>query len=148
MFFSNLEEAFHVVLGSAVPHAGVRILAHHVINGMHDVCHLLTKTSHHHKLLVKHEKKKKKKLLVKSADTSRVMQPSLLRSYRLKAQLSLSVTEPLRMMDRLKTKSYGPVKTTKKNKWDRKERSEGCISDTHEPEMDICFSSPASSHAS
>lgn len=40
-----------------------------------------------------------------SLSTSLVMQPSLLRSYRLKAQLSLSVMEPLSMMDRLMTKS-------------------------------------------
>lgn len=40
-----------------------------------------------------------------AGSTSLVMQPSLLRSYRLKAQLSLSVMEPLKIMDRLTTKS-------------------------------------------
>lgn len=52
------------------------------------------------------KKKKKKKQAVIGWFTSLVMQPSLLISYRLKAQLSLSVMEPLRMMDRLITKSY------------------------------------------
>ena len=37
--------------------------------------------------------------------TSLVMQPSLLRSYRLKAQFSLSVIVPLRMIDKPNTKS-------------------------------------------
>lgn len=36
----------------------------------------------------------------------------MLRSYRLKAQLSLSVMEPLKMMDKLTTKSYGNKKET------------------------------------
>lgn len=27
--------------GSAVPHVGVRVLPHHVVDGAHDVCHLL-----------------------------------------------------------------------------------------------------------
>lgn len=46
--------------------------------------------------------------------TSLVMQPSLLRSYRLKAQFSLSVMEPLRMMDRLMTKSCSRTRDQKK----------------------------------
>lgn len=47
-----------------------------------------------------------------SSSTSLVMQPSLLRSYRLKAQWSLSLMEPLKMMERLITKSYSRKKNT------------------------------------
>lgn len=38
--------------------------------------------------------------------TSLVMQPSLFKSYRLNAQLSRSLTVPLKMMDRPNTKSW------------------------------------------
>lgn len=48
--------------------------------------------------------------------TSLVMQPSLLRSYRLKAQLSLSVMEPRKMMDRLITKSYSRKEKERKHR--------------------------------
>lgn len=69
--------------------------------------------------------------------TSLVMQPSLLISYRLKAQLSLSVMVPLRMMDRLITKSYSrerkqalKVKTTIKTKKAQTKLCSICCIDT------------------
>ena len=37
----NLEEAFHMVSGGIVLHSGVCVLPHHVIDGRHDVQHLL-----------------------------------------------------------------------------------------------------------
>ena len=36
-----LEEVVNVLIGSVIPHAGVGVLPHHVIDGVHDVCHLL-----------------------------------------------------------------------------------------------------------
>ena len=38
-----LEETVNMILGSTVLHAGVGILPHHVIDRVHDVCHLLDK---------------------------------------------------------------------------------------------------------
>ncbi len=38
-----LEEAVNMLLGGAVPHVRVRVLSHHVIDGVHDICHLLDK---------------------------------------------------------------------------------------------------------
>lgn len=37
----HLEEAVNMILGSAVLHAGVGVFAHHVVDGVHNVCHLL-----------------------------------------------------------------------------------------------------------
>lgn len=37
----NLEEALHVFPRSVVLHCGIRVLPHHVIDGCHDVQHLL-----------------------------------------------------------------------------------------------------------
>lgn len=36
-----LEEVVNMVLGSIIPHVGVGVLPHHVIDGVHDSCHLL-----------------------------------------------------------------------------------------------------------
>lgn len=36
-----LEEIVNMLVGSIIPHAGVGVLPHHVIDGVHDVCHLL-----------------------------------------------------------------------------------------------------------
>ncbi len=36
-----LEEVVNVILGSAILHTGVGVLPHHVIDGVHDICHLL-----------------------------------------------------------------------------------------------------------
>lgn len=38
-----LEEIVDVIIGSAVLHVGVGKLPHHVVDGVHDVCHLLVK---------------------------------------------------------------------------------------------------------
>lgn len=103
-----LEEDVNVILGGAVLHARVGILAHHVIDWVHYVRHLLGNVTRV-KEMRQHEPEiqgKTKRWTLKGCRTSLVMQPSLLRSYRLKAQLSLSVMEPLKMMDRLMTKSY------------------------------------------
>lgn len=121
-------------------HVGVCILPHHVIDGVHYFCHLLEEQTEGKKC----EKdmscqcnKKKKKQAVIGWFTSLVMQPSLLISYRLKAQLSLSVMEPLRMMDRLITKSYSrerkqalKVKTTIKTKKAQTKLCSICCIDT------------------
>lgn len=112
-----LEEAVDVLPGRAVLHAGVGVLPHHVVDGVHDVRHLLGRP--------KREKKKRKhhgchvnttrlsrdyeRERENDSGTSLVMQPSLLRSYRLKAQFSLSVMEPLKMMDRFIMKSCSPT---------------------------------------
>lgn len=40
-FMFYLEEAVYVLLGSTVPHVGVGVLPHHVIDGVHDICHFL-----------------------------------------------------------------------------------------------------------
>lgn len=37
----HLEKAVDMFLWGAVPHVGVGVLAHHVIDGAHDVRHLL-----------------------------------------------------------------------------------------------------------
>lgn len=39
MFY--LEELVNMLLGSIIVHAGVGILPHHVIDGVHDICHFL-----------------------------------------------------------------------------------------------------------
>lgn len=36
-----LEEVVNMVLGSIIPHVGVGVLPHHVIDGVHDSSHLL-----------------------------------------------------------------------------------------------------------
>ena len=112
-----LEEVVNMVLGSIIPHVGVGVLPHHVIDGVHDSCHLLDggggggggdmhisniTSNYQHNIRHNFHTNSERE---NSLSTSLVMQPSLFRSYRLKAQLSLSVIEPLRMMDRLMTKS-------------------------------------------
>lgn len=122
MFY--LEEAVNMLPGSIILHVGVGVFPHHVIDGVHDIRHLLDRqkggkearinktsptasNSTQHAAFVQTGRAREN-----GSGTSLVMQPSLLRSYRLKAQLSLSVMEPLRMMDRLITKSYSRTKKT------------------------------------
>lgn len=44
---TNLEEGIHVLLGAVALYCRVGVLAHHVINGPHNLCHFLeAHTSH------------------------------------------------------------------------------------------------------
>lgn len=104
-----------MLLCSAILHAGVGILPHHVIDRVHYICHLLDKKKKKEKSRAVNITQNSATVGVSGSHTSLVMQPSLLRSYILKAQLSLSVMEPLKMIDRLVTKSCS-----------RKKKKEAC----------------------
>lgn len=116
-FDSDLEEAVDVFLRSvlrSILQAGVSVLPHHAVDGVHYIRHLLQQKQ------IKKEKGAAETVGVGRHKrwgvlglTSLVMQPSLLRSYRLKTQLSLSVMEPRRMMDRLRTRSCSKIRQRK-----------------------------------
>lgn len=99
-----LEEILHVFKCSIFFHRRISVTAHHIIDGPHDRQHFLWKVtvrwwqSQTHACI-------KESMTSRLTHTSLVMYPSLLMSYRLKAHLSFSVTEPRSRTERPITKS-------------------------------------------
>lgn len=130
-YSTHLEEPLHVLQGRVLPQDGVGVAAHHVIDGLHDVEHFLLGQERGGSLLRASDLQRRRPRPAGDASvggiflscalgnsshtygpsspqwlrTSLVMQPSLLRSYKLKAQFSLSSVVPRRITDRPATKS-------------------------------------------